>query len=306
MTKSNRMLVAAPERWDEACFAVPAVRALAASGLEVGVLCGDGQADFWRTIGEIEVVVFNGKAGLEVWDAALAWEYGALAKAIRSAGVVRRVAPDGEKKLARWATDPVAVKVGVLEHRVRYFLATVEALGVATRDARFFAAAEVAGVAAGEAVLVCPDSDFGPSHEWPMERWAELARRLRDAHGLKIVVAAGRRGQALAEALGGEVPCLDASSPAAAMPGLAGYRLVVAADGSLAHLAAHVGATCVVLFGPNDASWRRPLGKRHAIVRRHVECAPCLMAKCPLDGRCQERLDVEMVEEAVRGCLAAH
>ena len=33
-------MVAAPERWDETCFAVPAVRALVASGLGVGILCG--------------------------------------------------------------------------------------------------------------------------------------------------------------------------------------------------------------------------------------------------------------------------
>ena len=40
--------------------------------------------------------------------------------------------------------------------------------------------------------------------------------------------------------------------------------------------------TDVTLFGPNDPAWKRPLGKRHAVVRRHVECAPCLAARCAM------------------------
>jgi ADP-heptose:LPS heptosyltransferase len=81
------------------------------------------------------------------------------------------------------------------------------------------------------------------------------------------------------------------------------HGLVVAADGSLPHLAAHVGSTCVTLFGPNDPAWKRPLGKRHAVVRRHVECAPCLLAKCPMDLRCQKELEAERVWIALRGKL---
>jgi ADP-heptose:LPS heptosyltransferase len=81
---------------------------------------------------------------------------------------------------------------------------------------------------------------------------------------------------------------------------LAGYRLVIAADGSLPHLAAHAGATCVTLFGPNDPVWKRPLGRRHTVVCRHVECTPCLLGKCPLDMRCQRELATDRVWAAVR------
>ena len=53
------MLVAAPERWDEACFAVPAVRAVLASGLSVGVICREEQEEFWHTLPGLEVVGFS-------------------------------------------------------------------------------------------------------------------------------------------------------------------------------------------------------------------------------------------------------
>ena len=299
MTTSNRMLVAAPERWDEACFAVPAVRALATAGMEVGVLCAAGQADFWRTLEGIEVRIFDGKPDVAGWDTVLAWEFGAMAKALREAGAARRLAPAGDKALEKWATDPVKTKVRVLEHRVRYFLSTVEALGVATREARLFAAADMEVDHPEDVVLLCPDSDFGPSHEWTLERWVEVANRLREKHGLAIEVASVRGDRRFERALGGAVPFVDATALAPLLGRLAGYRLVVAADGSLPHVAGHAGATCVVLFGPNDPGWRRPLGKRHTVVKHHVECAPCLMPKCRLDMRCQQRLEVDAVMKAI-------
>jgi ADP-heptose:LPS heptosyltransferase len=304
MTTANRMLVAAPERWDEACFAVPAVRALAAAGMEVGVLCVAGQVDFWRTLEGIEVKVFDGKPDVSSWDTVLAWEVGAMAKALRKAGAARRIAPAGDKALEKWATDPVKAKVRVLEHRVRYFLATVEALGVATREARLFAAAEMIMNEPEDVVLLCPDSDFGPSHEWPLERWVELAHRLREDHGQVIEVASVRGDRRFEKAIGGAVPFVDATVLAPLLRRFGGYRLVVAADGSLPHVAAHAGATCVVLFGPNDPGWRRPLGKRHTVVKHHVECAPCLMPKCRLDMRCQQRLEVDVVLKAILDRLA--
>jgi hypothetical protein len=59
---SGEMLVAAPERWDEACFAVPAVRALVASGLRTGVLCPESQQEFWQTLDQVVVIHFPVKA----------------------------------------------------------------------------------------------------------------------------------------------------------------------------------------------------------------------------------------------------
>jgi hypothetical protein len=305
MTTANRMLVAAPERWDEACFAVPAVRALAASGMDVGVICLAGQADFWRTLEGIEVRIFDGKPDVAGWDTVLAWDCGAIAKALRKTGAARHLAPAADPALAKWATDPVKTKVRVLEHRVRYFLATVEALGVETRDARLFAPVEMGVGEREDAILLCPDSDFGPSHEWPLDRWVEVARRLRDHHGHAIEVASMRGDRRLERALGGDVPFFDASNLTSVLGRLGGYQRIVAADGSLPHIAGHVGSTCVVLFGPNDANWRRPLGKRHTVVKHHVECAPCLLPKCRLDMRCQQRLEVDVVMKAILDNLHA-
>lgn len=309
------MLVAAPERWDEACFAVPAVRALVASGLGTGVLCAESQQDFWRTLPGLTVISYpaKGKAKLVAaqiagnWQASLAWETGLAADAFKIAAIPRRLGV-GERSLKKLLTHPLGYAVGPLEHRVRHYLAAVEELGIPTARPEFFTPAELGIPPVPGAILLCPGSDFGPNHEWPLEKWEEIARTLM-AGGQRITIASieGGRGlgKALADKLGEDVGFFQASPLAGALPLLAVHSLVVAADGSLPHLAAHAGATCVTLFGPNDPAWKRPLGKRHLVVKRHVECAPCLLAKCPMDLRCQNELETARVRQAVLEKLGA-
>lgn len=306
--------MAAPERWDEACFAVPAVRALVASGLATGILCAESQREFWQTLAGLTVIGFPLKSKAKLvaaklsgnWQASLAWETGLPAEAFKLAGIPRRLGPD-ERKLKKLLTHPLGFAAGPLEHRVRHYLAAVEELGIETGQAEFFAPAVLGVEPVAGAVLLCPDSDFGPSHEWLLERWIEIAARLIDA-GNRVTVTSvdGSRGlgKILAARLGDGVKFVQASPLAGCSPLLAVHGFVIAADGSLPHLAAHVGATCVTLFGPNDPAWKRPLGRRHAVVRQHVECAPCLLPKCPLDLRCQNELATDRVWQAVSRVLS--
>lgn len=307
------MLVAAPERWDEACFAVPAVRALMASGLTVGVICLPEQREFWETLPGLKVIARPAKpkqlalllAGN--WQAALLWEGGCAADAVVMARIPRRLGP-AAGKLSKQLTHPLTNAEKPLDHRVRFYLSALEEMGIATVDPEFFAPADIGVAPVRQAVLLSPESDFGPSHEWPLERWLEIARKLMDAgHRLTVAGVDERRqsaAESLARELGGEVEFFRAVPLAGTLPLLAVHGLVIAADGSLPHLAAHAGATCVTLFGPNDPQWKRPLGRRHAVVRRHVECAPCLMPKCPMDMRCQRELEVDRVWAAVCAKLA--
>ncbi len=307
------MLVAAPERWDEACFAAPALRALVASGLGVGVLCAGEQREFWGTIEGLAVIHFPAKAKVKAvaagirggWQAALAWDAGFAAEVFKYAAIPRRLGQE-DGRLKKLLTHPLGFFVGPLEHRVQYYLAAAEALGVSTAMPEFFAPISIDVVPVAGAVLLCPDSDFGANHEWSIERWEEIGRQLIES-GQRVAVmgADGGRGlgKILAGKLGDEVGTVPSTPLSNILPVLAGYQVVIAADGSLPHLAAHVGATCVVLFGPNDPAWKRPLGRRHAIVRRDVECAPCLLAKCPLDLRCQKELESGEVWQAVQRIL---
>lgn len=309
------MLIAAPERWDEACFAIPAVRAMMHSGMKVGILCREQQQALWETLPGLVVVVFPITAKAKAvaprlaghWDAAIAWEPGIAAEACARAKIPRRVGPD-EKPLKKLLTHPVAnlTKPGPPEHRVRDYLNLIKALGLDPGRPEFFAPADLGIKPEAGTVLLCPDSDFGRSHEWPLDRWLETAKALQASQRtitIAAVPAGAGLGMALVAGLANDTPFFEASPLAEVLPLLAVHQVVLAADGSLPHLAAHVGAACVTLFGPNDPQWKRPLGRRHASVSRHAECAPCFLAKCPLDGRCQQELDNQRVWSALRQTL---
>ncbi len=313
-TERRDLLVAAPERWDEACFAVPALRALLASGMGVGVLCREEQQDFWQCVAGLQVLAFPAKAKAKVaaaairgnWQAALVWEAGFAAEVVQLAGVPRRLGPN-ERTLTKRLTHPLELTEQPLAHRVRFYLSAVEQLGIPTDQAEFFVPAQLGVDERAGLVLLSPDSDFGPSHQWPLARWLELANLLlAGGHPLAVANVNRPRGlaAALANSLGPDVDFFSVTPLSGSLPVLAAFRWVVAADGSLPHLAAYAGATCVTLFGPNDPVWKRPLGRHHAVVRRHVECTPCLLAKCPLDSRCQLELPVETVWAALRDKLA--
>ncbi len=311
------MLIAVPARWDEACFAVPAVRAMVASGVRVGILCGAEQRDFWRTEAGLTVLEFSPKAKAKVlatsladmWQAALIWEPGVAAEACVHAKIPRRLGPEG-KALNKMLTHPVSPPSSrqALEHRVRHYLSVIKSLGLETNRSEFFAPVVTPVRPEPGTVLISPDSDFGRTYEWPLERWEKVSKELLAA-GHRITIAGLPGGQGLGHALlarlDGEIPYFEVPAFGAVLPLLAVHTLVLAADGSLPHLASHVGATCVTLFGPNDPTWKRPLGKRHTVVRRHVECAPCFLIKCPLDGRCQQTLEVGRVLAAINEKLSS-
>jgi len=307
-TPSRELLIVSPERWDEACFSVPAVRALAGSGLGVGILCQPQQRAFWETLPGLPV---HTPADLnEEWQVALLWEEGPLVKTVRKAGIAKRIGPAASPKLARHLTETLRDTPHPTDHRVQFYLKAVEEMGVATAKPEFFAPVARTQEPDPGSILLIPVSDFGPSHQWPHEHWLELCAKLVEiAPSLTLVCnpddGYGYLENKLYESLGERATRVDGDLKQPDLDLLARHSLVIAADGSLPHLAAHMGATCITLFGPNDPHWKRPLGRRHAVVRHHVPCAPCLMAACPLDLRCQKELPVEQVLKALQALSSA-
>ena len=75
--------------------------------------------------------------------------------------------------------------------------------------------------------------------------------------------------------------------------------LLVANDMGLAHVAAASGTKTLVIFGPTNDRTTRPIGSE--IIRKNVECSPCMLRDCPIDHRCMTRISPdEVFEIAVR------
>ncbi|MGV9212534.1 glycosyltransferase family 9 protein [Micromonospora sp. RB23] len=176
---------------------------------------------------------------------------------------------------------------------------------------------EVAGLPVG-ATLLHPGSNV-PAKRWPADRFAALARALRE-RGHRVLVTGSADERALAERVAGA----GGLPPAAVLAGrtdlgalaalVADARLVVSGDTGVAHLATAYGTPSVVLFGPvPPAAWGPPPDRpRHRALwvgevdwRRWdgVGSHPTLTA-LPLD---EVLAAVDEVERAVRvsGAVAA-
>ncbi|MGE5048440.1 MAG: glycosyltransferase family 9 protein, partial [Deltaproteobacteria bacterium] len=140
-------------------------------------------------------------------------------------------------------------------------------------------------------------------HRWPAQRFGQLARRLRDARGLRSVIFWGPGEEALAQgvalASGGAAdvaPPTDLDQLAAAFRAAA---LVVTNDTGPMHLAVACGALVVAVF--LDASglrWAHPGPRFEAVVAPQDE-APLLAASLLLLDRARGAAEPARTSEGV-------
>lgn len=311
------LAIASPVTLAEACFAVPAVRALRNSCPQATLIlfCPESMKALWETVPEVDDIQTFPDGGshrkvsavlreLPVeFDASIAWEESAISISFSKSEIPRRFGPE-EEPILRWLTDPVQVKEepGPIKHRVRHYLMTVEKLGVPGFLPANFAVPPRPEQPEKPRVLLVPGSDFGPSAEWSMGRFVTIAQAIidNDSHELFILPCPDHAGPAhkLASYLTGRFKVFE-EDLTDTLELLATSEALIGCDGSVPHLAAHVGTQCITIFGPNEPEWKRPLGKIHQSLREQVPCSPCLLSRCPLDRRCQKAVTVQDVLDAL-------
>lgn len=152
-------------------------------------------------------------------------------------------------------------------------------------------------------LLVSPGATNSRAKRWLPERFAEAADRLSSMHLLSTVlvgttadldvcerVASSMKTPGVIAAGKTTIPRLKAL--------LALSRLVISNDNGTAHMAAAMRAPCVVIFGPTEHFFTQPLSESARIVRRQVECSPCMLRDCPIDHRCMTGVSVDDVLSA--------
>jgi ADP-heptose:LPS heptosyltransferase len=143
---------------------------------------------------------------------------------------------------------------------------------------------------------------------WPTARLGALARALREAEGVPVVVTGGGADAALADAVaaaGGAVSLGGATSLAEFGALAEGARAVVAMDSGPMHVAAAVGAPTVGIFALQSDEPQRwaPRGPRTAVVRGTYPCPPAHRKETCPDFACIAALDVERVVAATRALV---
>jgi len=180
------------------------------------------------------------------------------------------------------------------QHEVERYLDIAAALGCPTEDTGIALPIGAGNAAKADAFFrahgiaepgrsVCMQtgsSTLQPWKRWPMERWLDLIRVLRDRDVDVILLGSADErdeiGAALAEAClvhdrgtinaAGELSLLESAAV------IARSRLLVAGDSSLMHVAAAVGTDLVALMGPTDFARTRPWTEHGLVLRQPCRC----------------------------------
>ena len=198
----------------------------------------------------------------------------------------------------------LARAVGCGDESPRLELATIEA-DERSADAVF----ERLGLRGdGRVIAINSSGAYGGSKLWPVEYFAELARRIVVELDHDVLVMCGPKEKDIArriiELSGSDRVFSMADQPmdlgtAKACTGRC--RLMVSTDSGPRHVAAALGLPVVTMFGPMLPVWSENPTQRAVNLVLDLDCIGCHKRVCPLGHhRCMRDLTVETVFAAVR------
>ncbi len=149
-----------------------------------------------------------------------------------------------------------------------------------------------------------------PEKYWLAERWAEVARHLRERHGLACVVTGGSDADELAHvagilgAAGGIVNLAGQIDLLTFAAVLAQARLCVSCDTGAVHLAAAFQTPQLALFGPTNPFHWRPRHGRALVLSAAQPDAPLTAFTPRMKGAPMDRISTATVIRAIDSLLA--
>ena len=266
--------------------------------------------------GLLGLVRFCGELRTESFDLAILLQ-NAVEAAVMAylAGIPRRAGyeTDGRGLLL---THPVPISLEERRlHHTRYYLQMLEALHIRGGDGllRLACADNESAwareqIGEGTPVVINPGAAYGSAKRWYPERFAEVGNRLAAEFGARIILTGGPGetviGRDIAAAMDiAPLNLIGRTSVRQMMAVLSLSRLVVTNDSGPMHVAAAFGVPIVAVFGPTDHTTTSPLAENCRIIRKEVDCAPCLLRQCPTDHRCMEAIGVDDVMAGARELL---
>jgi heptosyltransferase-1 len=137
-----------------------------------------------------------------------------------------------------------------------------------------------------------------PNKRWPPARLAEVARAIRDRHGLFSVVLWGPGEESLARDLVNAASGAALLAPATTIADIValsrGATVMVSGDTGPAHIASAVGTKIVGIYGPTRPARNGPLSPDDVTVSRDTICRCHHLRRCVQERMCL--LDIETAE----------
>ena len=208
-------------------------------------------------------------------------------------------------------------------HHVDNYLEMLKHFGIEAREKRQLlcvtpgekrTAAETlerAGILAGDFLIgVNPGAAYGSAKRWYPERFADVAATLAQKWRAKILVLGGPSEVAIAADIEAALPggCLNLAGKTTVRELLALIQscdFFISNDSGPMHIAAAFQVPLVAVFGSTDHRTTYPFSENSVVVRKEIDCAPCLKRECPTDHRCMTEVsaqDVVDAAEKLRGC----
>ena len=198
-------------------------------------------------------------------------------------------------------------------HRVEYFLKLARAMGADTskKDYEFFITEpdrkktgrilEAEGVDYDDRIVVLnPGGNWNPKR-WPIDKFAELADRLIEKYGVKVLITGAEKDRVLAEEISRDmknkpISICGKTGIRELAPILERAKLVVSGDSGPMHIAVSVGTNVVALFGPTSPDITGPYGEgNYVVMKKDIGCdVPCYDFSCK-DNRCMKAISVDNV-----------
>lgn len=148
-----------------------------------------------------------------------------------------------------------------------------------------------AGLRPGGPVVGLHPGGGRPVKQWPIGRWLDVAKRLREDHGARFVLTGSLADKGLTSTLARGLgdAALDTAGSLTLSQSLGVLSVVdlfLSPDTGPMHLACAVGTPSVAVFGPSDprrffSGGTGESGSRHVVVSAPLWCAPCNQIRRP-------------------------
>jgi len=316
----SSLALVAPLDLTEACLATPAFRAIknARPDLSPVILCPKSAVPFW-SIHFAQILPYDETASAQqlaerfssgTFHSAIILEDSRAARALSRLGIPQRLGRECAE-LKNLLSEPISIAtaVGPPRHKVTLYLDLIDKIGCSTNNPANFSPPARLPRPQVPRIALAPDSDFGPSAQWPIESFHQFTELLAKTHEVEffLVSLPGKSPatDALSQLLQKQKPSKGKKSQTGGdinlgnlLEMLPTFTALVGGNSTLIHLAAHLGLPTVALMGPHSPITHRPLGRIHEVLTTHAECSPCNLKKCPLDHRCLNELTPEAVTQA--------
>jgi len=260
-----------------------------------------------RLVKEIRTEHFDAAFMLQnaIEAALIAW----FARIPRRAGYTT----DGRRLLLNY---PVTVTAADKQlHHTDYYLGLLTQLGISGGDNKLcLACSETEQRWAGEVlqsdnvIAINPGAAYGSAKRWLPERFAAVADTLALHYDARILLTGGPGEIEIGADIAAAMKCqplnkIGKTSVREMMSLLAHSRLLVTNDSGPMHVAAAFSTPIVAVFGPTDHTTTCPASANVKIVRKQVDCAPCMLRQCPTDHRCMTEITAADVIIAAKQLL---